>query len=94
MIIFSLCILLFQADFSICNTSDYQGLPCTIFANDRYYVFWQEPPSGTYALYGARVLPDGTVLEPNGKALYRDNTYHSDAAFDGTNLFVVVADSC
>ena len=90
-------VLLIGADFPICTSVDDQHTPVTVFENDQYYVFWQDErffsTQQLYALCGARVSVDGTILDPNGKILYNDSAAGIlDAAYDGTNFLVVFRD--
>lgn len=91
--------LLFSADFPICTEDNRQQNPCGIFANNQYYVFWEDwryyAVNGIYALYGARITSNGTVLDPNGKLLFKvQPTYAPAVAYDGANFLVVTTDSC
>jgi len=97
LMIASLC--LFSADFPICTASDGQYYPCAIFANNQYYVFWADyryySTETMYTLFGARISATGTVLDPNGKALFkRQAAYEPAVAYDGTNFLVAIRDSC
>lgn len=88
---------LFRADFSICNATLDQYYPTAVFANSQYYVFWVDYRyySPDYSLFGARVSATGTVLDPNGKVLFRRQTaYAPSVAFDGTNFLIAARDSC
>lgn len=88
---------LFGADFDVCNATLYQYYPASIFANSQYYVFWADYRyySPDYSLFGARVSATGTVLDPNGKVIFRRQTaYAPSVAYDGTNFLVAGRDSC
>jgi len=87
------------AEFPICTAADEQYYPCGVFANDQYYVFWTDyrydGVDSSQSVFGARVSSDGTILDPDGKLLYRHRTgYESAVAYDGTNFLVVFRDSC
>ncbi len=90
-------VLLINADFPICTSADHQHTPVAAFENNQYYVFWQDERfslmQDLYALYGARVSSDGSVIDPNGKALYCDSAAGIlDAAYDGISFLVVFRD--
>jgi len=92
-------IFLFDADFPICTAADVQQYPCAVFANDQYYAFWIDDRNfaaeSTHAVFGARISPNGTVIDPDGKLLFeRQVGYATSAAYDGTNLLIAVRDSC
>ncbi|MGB9721010.1 MAG: hypothetical protein ACPL28_05980 [bacterium] len=91
--------IVFSANFAICTDTSQQYYATTIFANSQYYVFWADyryySSQGLYSLYGARVTSAGTVLDPNGKLLFkRQAAYEPRVAFDGTNFLVAIRDSC
>lgn len=94
-LIMSLCLV--SADFPICTNSSSQYYPCAIFENDQYYVFWSDRRhySPYYSVYGARIEMDGTVLDPDGKCLYKWQAgYELDAAYDGVGFLLAFRDSC
>ncbi len=93
-IFFSLSI--FNADFAICTANDNQDLSSAIYKNNQYYVFWEDARSyPLYSLYGARISITGSVVDPDGKLLFRDSVYSRPAvAYDGTNFLVVFRDGC
>jgi hypothetical protein len=91
-------LLVEQGDFPICQAGDVQATPEIIFADSLFYVFWSDfrcSSVDTYSVYGARVTVDGTVLDPDGKRIFANKAEtRPAAAFDGTNLLVVLQDSC
>jgi hypothetical protein len=96
-LIMSLCLV--GTDFPICTATNSQFYPKVLCANDQYYVFWSDrryyEVDTSYAVFGARVALDGTVIDPNGKELFkRQAAYVPAAAYDGTNFLVVYRDSC
>lgn len=90
--------LLYQGDFPICQSADVQATPEIVFADSIFYVFWSDfrySSVDTYSVYGARVAVDGTVLDPNGKEIFANRAEtRPAAAYDGSNLLVVLQDSC
>ena len=84
------------SDFPISNAPESQHYPAVQFANNQFYVFWQDLrfyPSDRTTM-AARISDNGVVLDPLGMVMMRDRTVDVDAAFDGTNFLVVVQDSC
>ncbi len=86
------------ADFPICTAASYQAYPSVCYANDRFYVFWvdqRQTSPKQMAIYGARVTKSGTVLDPDGRELYKDSAgYRCSAAWDGTNFLIVTRNHC
>jgi len=87
-------IYILSVDFSICTAMDNQRYPCAIYANNQYYLFWLDDryvtTDATFSIYGARVSSTGSVLDPDGKSLFRLKPVQPPAvAFDGTNFLVV-----
>ena len=91
---------LLGANFPICTeTTNSQNCPTTIYANNQYYVFWYDcryyAQNSTYAIFGSRVTTGGTVLDYNGKELFRDSSYLKlSCAYDGINFMVVARNGC
>lgn len=81
--------------FVISAASDDQERPRVAFGDGVFLVVWQDLRSGRqYDLYGARVLPDGTVLDPDGIAIAQGGRNEANPAvtFDGTHFVVVWED--
>lgn len=95
----SLLLCLVGAPFPVSIAETDQSLPVPAFANGQYYVFWEDhrflSEDTTYAVFGARVSPQGMVLDPDGKLLYRwQARYDLSVATDGSELLVAFEDSC
>jgi hypothetical protein len=87
---------LIGADFPICTASGYTGYASVVYAQDKFYVFWEDqrqyPLTG---VYGARVTKQGAVLDPDGVELFTDSIgYRVSAAWDGSNFLVVTREHC
>jgi len=82
--------------FVVSQARDSQCSPAVAFDGANFLVTWGDFRSGNYYfdIYGARVTPQGTVLDPAGLAISRadDNQRFPALAFDGTNFFVVWED--
>jgi hypothetical protein len=94
-----LSLILPGAEFPICTAADEQFTPCAIYENGQYYVFWADyrydSVDSAQSIFGARVSTSGTVIDPDGKLLYKNRTGEAPAvAYDGTNFLVVFRDSC
>lgn len=92
----ALFFMLVGADFSISTAPEDQQLPVALYADTHFCVFWQDMRHfpGDRSLYGARVAQDGTVLDEEGKLLFRDQVVVLDAAYDGVTMLVAFQDSC
>ena len=67
-----------------------QDAPAVAFDGSNYLITWNDHRSGTSDVYGARVSPAGTVLDPTGIPISAApfDQYSSSVAFDGTNYLV------
>ncbi len=82
--------------FYISNATGVQWSPDIAFGAGYYLAVWSDARSGYYQIYGARVTPSGSVMEPNGLLIgYGTNPYYYYPAvvFNGTNFLVVWANS-
>jgi len=79
--------------FAISNTPGNQTYPTVVFDGLNYLVVWLDARFGysNSDIYGARITPDGTILDPNGFSIAgsSDQEYYPSAAFDGTNTLAV-----
>ena len=83
-------ILLDTMSFLICRTAAGLSQPAVAFTGDRYLVVWTDQ-RGRFDIYAARVLRDGTVLDPNGFPVAADAPDNRDPAVatDGSRFMVV-----
>ncbi|MEO0067797.1 MAG: hypothetical protein ABIK23_01530 [candidate division WOR-3 bacterium] len=85
-------VVLDSAGIPISTAANFQGYPAVAFSGTNYFVAWHDNRRGTWSdVYGARVAPDGTVLDPSGISISAaaNTQAHPAVAFDGTNFMVV-----
>ncbi|MCX7995956.1 MAG: T9SS type A sorting domain-containing protein [candidate division WOR-3 bacterium] len=82
------------AGIAISTASQYQMTPCVTFGGGNYLVVWIDMRNGNWDIYGARVNPSGTVLDPSGIPICTNTSTQMAPAvgFDGVNYVVVWQD--
>ncbi len=88
--------LLDSQGIAISTANGPEALPAVAFVGTSYFVVWQDSRSGMYTdVFGARVTPQGTVLDPAGLVVSQAAGDQSAPAlgFDGANSFVVWQDA-
>lgn len=69
-----------------------QYAPEITFGGGNYFVVWGDGRSSYYQVYGSRVTPAGSVLDPSGILISRNSSayhYFPSVAWGGTRYFVV-----
>ena len=71
-----------------------QYTPAVGYDGENFLAVWEDDRSGYTDIYGARVTPDGEVLDPQGFAISQAAywQYYPSLVFDGTNYLVVWQD--
>ena len=80
--------------FAISTASGMQIGPAVAFNGSRFLVVWEDWRTGDQDIYGTRVLPAGTVQNPNGIAISTAEDWQRlpQVASDGANFLVVWED--
>jgi len=80
---------------AICEATDDQYCPAVGFNGPNFMVVWEDYRDGDYLdIYGARVSPEGEVLDPAGIAVCtaRDDQFSAALESDGENFLVAWED--
>jgi hypothetical protein len=80
--------------FAICTVAGDQTQARVAFDGSNYFVVWQDSRYGAYGscdIYGTRITPGGTVVDPTGIpiSICLTGQGNPDIVFNGTNYFVV-----
>lgn len=72
-----------------------QRVPSGAFDGSQFFFVWQDGREEYRAIYGARITPQGTLLDPYGIVISRGRYFHEDprVVFDGVNFIVAWADN-
>ncbi|MEO0009741.1 MAG: T9SS type A sorting domain-containing protein [candidate division WOR-3 bacterium] len=83
-----------SSGFIISAENNDQALPRVGFDGTNYLVVWFDDREVVedYRVYGARIQPDGTILDPQGIRLSDYLSVYPAVAFDGTNYLVTWLD--
>jgi hypothetical protein len=78
----------------ICTGSNDQMFPVVSSDGENFFVVWQDRRSGKrWDIYGARVTPDGEVLDPDGFPIFIGSSNRDQVSpalsYDGVNYLVV-----
>jgi hypothetical protein len=81
-----------DGDGILITASNYdQVFPAVCFGGMNYFVVWQDFRGNDDDIYGARITPSGTVLDPNGIVISNAAGDQEDpkVSYDGSNFLVV-----
>jgi len=84
-----------SAGIAVSTATAWQVLPTLAFGGASFLVAWQDSRGGgSYDIYGARVTPEGTVLDPTGFVISQATSDQCtpSVAFDGADFLVVWQD--
>jgi len=78
---------------AVSTAASFQRFPDMAFDGENYLVVWCDHREGSMDIYGARVSPSGTVLDPGGIGIAVSATVglksSPSVAFDGTHYLVI-----
>ncbi|RME54643.1 MAG: PKD domain-containing protein [Deltaproteobacteria bacterium] len=83
-------------NFLLSSASGYQQYPRLAWNGERFLAVWQDNRNGNWNIYGSRILPDGTVEDPQGIVITNRNTheqYPDVSEYPEGNFLVVWQDN-
>lgn len=94
--IIGLLLIFMPLDFPVSTAYLSQDYPAVEFVEEQFYVFWIDMRyySPYRSVFSARVMSDGTVLDPDGRLILKDRAVKSSVCYGGGNFLVAVQDSC
>jgi hypothetical protein len=79
--------------FLVCTATQDQMFPVTAWDGENFFVVWQDKRTGNrWDIYGARVTPEGQVLDSEGILVAKGKFYDQvspNLSFDGENYLVI-----
>jgi hypothetical protein len=94
MILLNVCLMLINSDFVICGHEEQQFQPGVVYKDSLYCVFWSDFRQDM-SIYGARVRPDGLVVDTAGVFFYQGySVYGLRTACDSENILFVFRYGC
>lgn len=80
---------------AIATIDDWESYPDVAFDGTNWLVVWEAGCHSEYSIYGARVNPDGTVLDDTGFVISAadERQFKPAVGFDGTNYLVAWTDT-
>jgi len=67
--------------------ADLQWRPAVAFGGGVYFAVWQDHRNGRDRIFGSRVMPDGTLVDPYG--LHLADGREPSMAYEGTTFLLV-----
>lgn len=91
-------LFLLASEFDICTASGAQYNQDLAFDGNNFMAIWEDHRTSAteYHLYGARITPMGTVLDPNGNryASQNDTVVDASIAWGGGTYLIAYRDHC
>lgn len=79
---------------AVSTATNHQITPKIAFGGTNYLIVWSDNRNGNWDIYGARITPAGTVLDPTGFPICNHSAtqLYPAICFDGTDYIVVWSD--
>lgn len=77
-----------QNPIKISDAYDWQWYPSSVYKNGYHFVVWSDQRNGLMNIYGARVTPEGNVVDPDGIMISSYNSWFPSVSADADNYFV------